>query len=119
MTEFEGWIPDARAGGCPETGSLSYRNHNPGNLRDSPFKLGLRFGYAYFIDDETGRFALIWDLWAKCTGRTNGRLTGESTLADLIAVYSGEAPQKVEQYVKYVEERTGFSRSLKLKEIVK
>ena len=68
--------------------SQSWRNNNPGNLRNSPFQIGTRNGFARFDGYAAGWLALWYDLWAKCTAHTKTRLTPDSTLYDLFNVWA-------------------------------
>ena len=117
IASFEGWIP---AGQAPnEIGSLSWRNHNPGNLRKSPFEIANKEGFSIFSTDQEGMFALKWDISQKAKGKTVTKLTGESTLRDLIFVYAppveGNEPEK---YLEAVLTMTGFSETMKLREFI-
>jgi hypothetical protein len=78
IRRHEGWHPK----------SLSWRNKNPGNLRASPFMATNDGGFAVFESAHQGMVALLWDLEAKCSGRTATRLDGKSTLVDLFEVYA-------------------------------
>lgn len=83
---FEGWkqpsIPFPR-------GSTSWRNRNPGNLRDSYYKSGEdQRGYATFESLDIGWKALRTDLTAKFTFPNSHGLTGASTLHDLFSIYA-------------------------------
>lgn len=118
MAEFEGWKADDMAGANAGRPSASYRNHNPGNLRFSPFQLGTRDGFAYFLNDDIGFFAMMWDLWKKCKGETQTGLNGESTIADLIRVWAPPKENAPENYINYVTQFTGFNRDKKLKELL-
>ena len=118
MILSEGWHADTSStskGGGP---SVSYRNHNPGNLRSSVFALGVRDKFAFFIDDDTGFFAMVWDVWCKCTNRTSTDLKPESSLYDLLRVYCCATGEELENYVKGIEEKTGLLRTWKLEDIV-
>lgn len=118
IAEFEGWQPNEQGERAHFSPSVSYRNHNPGNLRLSPFALGVRDGHAYFLNDDIGFFALMWDIWMKSQGRTITRLNGNSTIEDLITVWA-EAPEKTrENYISHIEKRTGLSRNTKLKDLI-
>jgi hypothetical protein len=119
MADFEGWHPGGISGGQGGAQSVAYRNHNPGNLRYSIFQLGIRDGFAFFYNDATGMFAMRFDIMRKCQGKTVTKLNGESTLADLIEVYSAEKGQKLINYTNFVVEKTGFKPEMKLKELVK
>jgi len=79
IMHWEGW----------RIGSRSYRNRNPGNLRDSPYKSGLDAEkYAVFHSLAAGYDALTHDLRAKATGHTQTLLNGSSTLRDLLNTYA-------------------------------
>ena len=108
IMKAEGWLP--------EKNSLTYRNHNPGALRSSPFALGVRDGFAYFLSDGVGFSALMWDLAKKCRGETVTGLGPNSILYDLVKIYTGEKdPEKLENYCKIVERFSGQSRWTQLK----
>lgn len=116
MSSFEGWhTPDHSD--FP-TGSLAYRNHNPGNLRASPFASGTKGGYAFFRSDFIGWMAFHWDLMQKARGNTVTKLGPNSTLRDLIYTW---APPKdnnnTEKYLQEVMKDTGFPETITLKEI--
>lgn len=108
ITIAEGYLPGVN--------SLTYRNHNPGALRTSPFAIGTRDNFAYFVNDSVGLTALYWDLAMKCHGRTRTNLTSQSTIEDLIQVYTGEKDtRKLGNYISIVERITNKSRYTKLK----
>lgn len=115
MAEFEGWHAGGINGGQGGDQSVSYRNHNPGNLRFSIFQLGTRDGFAYFYNDDTGMFAMRYDLMMKCKGKTVTGLTGDSTLKDLIKVYSASDGVALTNYVNFVVGKIGYSADVKLK----
>lgn len=118
MSEFEGWKPAGEFSKESKFPSVAYRNHNPGNLRDSIFALGKRDGFAYFYNDATGTFAMWYDIMQKCKGQTVTQLTGFSTISDLIKIYSACEGDELANYVKFVCERTGFDPFMQLKEII-
>jgi len=118
MSEFEGWKPDGNFEKQAKFPSVSYRNHNPGNLRSSPFALGERDAFAFFVNDSVGMFAMVWDIMKKCKGETSSTLTGDSTLADLITVYACVSDEPLLNYLKHIEERTGFGAYKHLKEFI-
>lgn len=118
MQEFEGWHAGPTIMNPGQRASLTWRNHNPGALRTSPFALGQRDGFAFFNDDDTGFFAMVWDLWMKSNGRTRTGLTGESTLRDLIRVYVAEPEPVVTNYVNFIQSRTGISPNTLLKNLI-
>ncbi|MGH9717634.1 MAG: hypothetical protein ACRD4R_13035 [Candidatus Acidiferrales bacterium] len=75
----EGWKP----------GSRSYRNRNPGNLRERSRALGKDAGaYTVFPSLVMGYFELLNDLHAKVTGNNAHGLNADSTLLQLFEVYA-------------------------------
>jgi hypothetical protein len=118
MIEHEGWIPPS--GANFKEGSRSFRNHNPGNLRSSPFQFTTKDGFAVFKTDIEGWNAMIWDLKQKATGNTSTGLNGESTLFDLIHVWApAEDNNNPVSYLNHICGMTGFSKDMKLKELLK
>lgn len=118
MKTHEGWLPV----GSQEapSGSRSYRNHNPGNLRRSPFAYLIEDNFAVFESDELGIFAFIWDIYNKCTGNTTTGLNGESSIRDLIFKWAPPTDNNNSQrYVEAVCRMTGYLETMKLKELLK
>lgn len=117
ITEIEGWLTPLET--KTPGGSRSYRNHNPGNLRGSPFAVGSIDGYAIFKTDYDGFEALKWDIRQKARGNTSTSLTGKSTLSDFVRVWApssdGNAP---ESYLKTLCTLTGFTPSTRLEELI-
>lgn len=118
MSEFEGWNPADPRTGDLNSPSISYKNHNPGNLRWSPFMIGAENGFAVFETDEIGKFALLWDIWKKARGETSTGLSGESTIRDLIYKWTADEDAIKEKYLTHIESRTGFSQATKLKNLI-
>lgn len=118
IAEREGWILPQES---PEkNGSVSYRNHNPGNLRSSPFQVGRAGGFAVFKTDSDGFNALKWDITQKAKGNTVTKLTGESTLRELIFVYAPPTDgNDSEKYLRDIVKMTGIEETEKLKDIIK
>lgn len=117
MAEVEGWAPLGKT--STPGGSASYRRHNPGNLRSSPFEIGKDGGFSIFKTDTEGFIALQWDIRQKATGNTSSGLTGESTLKQLIHIWAPtEDGNNPASYLKQVTFMTGFSESMKLKELL-
>ena len=116
ITHQEGWHePDESKG---YKGSRSFRNNNPGNLRSSPFEVDNQEGYSVFSDAETGRQALIWDLKKKSLGETSTGLNGESTVAQLIAIYAPmNDGNNIGTYLKGIQESCGIQPNEKLKDL--
>ena len=119
MAEFEGWKPDGEFEKPSKFPSVAYRNHNPGNLRSSAMALGVRDGFAFFHSDSVGMFAMQWDIMKKCLGETVTTLTGNSTISDLIQIYSCSVDDQFNNYVKHVCERTGLEPFTQLKDVIK
>jgi len=119
MAEREGWAPDKHPNAKDGGPSVSFRNHNPGNLRSSIFALGVRDGFAFFYNDATGMFALQFDLMRKAQGKTVTTLTGDSMLAELVKIYACVEDEELNSYVKFVCSRTGFEPTTKLSELLK
>lgn len=117
IAEHEGWFAPGE-GGFKE-GSRSYRHHNPGNLRSSPFAKRIQDGYAVFTNDIIGMHALQWDIIQKAKGNTVTKLNGDSTLAQLIEVYAPTADANNPiQYLLHVQKLTGFSGTMRLAEFL-
>ena len=118
MAEFEGWSP-ARPLWQENSGpTVSYRNHNPGNLRSSIFALGERDGFAYFFNDMTGMFAMQYDIMRKAQGKTRTNLTPDSTIAELLKVWSAAEGEELENYICFVSERIGLSSEIKIRTLI-
>jgi len=119
MSEYEGWSPIQGTNTKAGIPSVAYRNHNPGNMRSSIFALGVRDGFAVFYNDATGFFAMSYDIMMKAQGKTSTGLNGNSTLRDLIRVWSAGDPASVDRYTAYVCSRTGLKYDMKLSELLK
>lgn len=116
ISEHEGWIPPSEKNGYKA--SRSYRNHNPGNLRSSPFSHSIDGGYAVFANDFVGFNALQWDLLQKARGNTVTGLNGKSTLRELIYKWAPPTDSNdTEAYIRSVVRATGLSESTSLEEI--
>lgn len=117
IAEQEGWCPacDPKR----QEGSLTWRHHNPGALRSSPFQVGTKNGFAVFRSDVEGWNALCWDLTQKAKGNTRTGLNGESTLRQLIHVWAPAADNNnPESYLAFVCSKTNFKPEMKLKEFL-
>lgn len=119
IEEFEGWYPLGPPGSSDFIPSVSYRNHNPGNLKSSPFSIGERDGFAVFENYNIGFFALVWDIWKKCKGETSSSLTPDSSLFDFILVFSGEDPSVVSSYSSFISTRLDLPSTTPIKELLK
>lgn len=113
----EGWKEVGE--GIPAGGSRSFRNHNPGNLRRSPFQDHTEAGFAIFKNDIIGWIALAWDLTEKAKGNSVTKLNGSSTLRQLI--YAWAPPNDSNDTEKYLEDIckwTGLDESETLQSII-
>jgi len=117
IAEQEGWCP-----ACDKTrpeGSLTWRHHNPGALRSSPFAVGVKNGFAVFGSDIEGWQALCWDLKQKAKGNTVTGLGPEKTLSDLIHVWAPHADNNnPDAYLAFVCSKTNFKPEMKLKDFL-
>lgn len=87
IMRFEGWAAPGVIS-YPK-GSTSWRNRNPGNLRDSPLKYGEDDkGYATFIGLDIGWIALVHDITIKLKGLSSHALTPQNTLHDFFNIYA-------------------------------
>lgn len=118
IAQYEGWSPDNLKTAEINEETIAFRYNNPGNLRSSPFMVGVKNGFAYFYNEEVGKMALIWDLFQKCQGKTVTGLKPSSTIADLIKVYAPPSENNTEVYIQYIETRTGFKRTMRLQELL-
>lgn len=118
IAEHEGWNPMTGGGDEGTEPTVAYRNHNPGNLRSSAFETGKRDGFAVFINDQVGFAALVYDIWCKAQGKTVTKLSGASTIRDFIFVWAPPSENDTENYIKFVEMRTGLSASTTLGELI-
>ena len=94
IQDREGWYP----------GSRSYRNKNPGNLKEGVGSFGDDSdGFARFEGYFHGLYALCRDLFRKCTGYTTTSLGPDSNLRDLVNVYApGADGNDVDGYVGFL-----------------
>lgn len=119
MAEFEGWLPMGKQLSLDGEPSVSYRNHNPGNLRSSIFQIGVRDGFAVFFNDQTGMFAMQHDIINKALGKNNLGLNGNSTISDLIRVWTADNEEIEKKYIDYVCLKTGLTPETKLEKLIK
>lgn len=118
IAEYEGWQPDDLKTLGKNEETVAFRFNNPGNLRTSPFAIGEKNGFAYFYNEDVGFYALVWDLYQKCTGNTKTGLKPSSTIADLMNVYAPSHENNTEAYITHLENRTGLSRTMQLKDLL-
>lgn len=117
MAAHEGWYPCGTPG--YENGSRAYRNHNPGNLRASPFASKILDGYAVFKSDEVGWLAFRFDLIQKAKGNTSTGLNGNSTLKELIGKWAPpEDGNQTSAYLNDVVRMSGLPETTKLAELL-
>lgn len=119
IAKHEGWNPMAGGGANGTEPTVAYRNHNPGNLRSSVFEIGQRDGFAVFLNDQVGFAALVYDIWCKAQGKTVTKLTGASTIRDLIYVWAPPHENDTENYIRFVEMRTGLASTTTLGELIR
>lgn len=110
IAEYEGWIPNNNNKSERLESSISYRHHNPGNLRHSIFEIGNKNGFAYFENDTIGLCALYYDLAQKARGNTVTKLGPKSTIKELLEVYAPKIENDTDCYIDFIEMRTGFKR---------
>ncbi len=119
IQEYEGWAPQNHPAAKDGGPTISYRNHNPGNLRFSIFQLGVRNGFSVFYSDDIGFFAMCFDLMYKAQNKSRYINAETATLRELIRIWSNTKDKALENYVNFVSKRTGFSEDLKIKELVR
>ena len=120
MKRAEGWIPPTKTAETYTNGSISYRHHNPGNLRSSRFQLGEKDGFAYFLDDEIGMMAMLYDLHAKMTGKSAHVDAATATLYDLLRVWvAPDNEDSFNNYTDIVERVSGVPRDTPVRDIIK
>lgn len=116
IAEHEGWHPVGSS--TSPMGSRAYRNHNPGNLRSSPYQTGTNGKFAVFANDFMGFFALYWDIFQKSQGNTHTGLNGQSTIRDLIYVWAPPSDNNdTDAYIRRVETLSGMPASTTLAEL--
>lgn len=117
IMEIEGWLSPFHT--KTGNGSRSYRNHNPGNLRGSPFAIGVIENYAVFNTDFDGMEALKWDIRQKAKGNSSTGLNGMSTLADFVRVWAPQADNNnPTSYIKQLCTLTGFTPEMRLRDLL-
>lgn len=116
MAEQEGWhsIGSSKS----PKGSITYRHHNPGALRASPYADKIEGNFAVFGNDGMGWFAFYWDLFQKSKGNTSTKLGPDSTLRDLIFTWAPPSDKNdSEKYLEEVVKNSGLTETITLKEI--
>lgn len=98
--------------------SVSDRNNNPGNLRYSPYQVGVRDGFAYFNTHEDGWNALLHQLTIAADGRSYV-YDPEMNLYQFFNVYAPTEDSNMPNlYAKTVIEQLSISPETKLKEFI-
>lgn len=88
IMRFEGFYAPGSTVGGPE-GSTSWRNRNPGNLRNGPYKIGIdNKGYAIYTSLSMGWSDLTRDIAYKLAGASEHKFTNSSTLFDFFETYA-------------------------------
>ena len=108
ITDYEGYYLN----------SVSNRNNNPGNLRYSPYQVGVRDGFALFDTYEDGWNALLHQLTIAADGRSNV-YDPEMTLNEFFHVYAPSFENSPNLYAKTVIAQLDIPPETKLKEFIK
>lgn len=99
-------------------GSVAFRNNNPGNLRRSPLQAGRRDGFAYFNSYEEGFEALKNQIIVSASGQSS-YYHPEMTLEDFFNTYAPSADNNQPSvYLAFIIKETGFSKNMKIKELL-
>lgn len=108
--------------GFPIVGSRAARNHNPLNLKYVGQVLAKGRddkGFCMFENDDDGWKACLNDLRFKRDGKSITGLSGNSTVADLICVWTKGDPESIQQsYINSVCIRLNISPTFQLKNFV-
>lgn len=86
ITVAEGWHFD-KSQNANFLGSMSYRNHNPGNLRSSVYQVETNGGFAVFENDVVGFYAIVHQLWLYASGNSKVAKPDES-IEKIMAKYN-------------------------------
>ncbi len=122
IREFEGWAYPGgkdRTGKVHPQGSLSYRNHNPGNVRWSKYQEGKRGGYSYFKDYETGWKALLFQIEIAYNGKSQVYKPTDTLLTFFEKYAPSEDHNHPEEYAKFVAKALGVGLDVPLSVILK
>lgn len=104
----EGWYKDSR----------SFRNHNEGNLRSSPFQIGTDGGYAVFPDNATGHKALKHQLTIAANGQS-AVYHPSMTLYDFFKTYAPSSDNNdPKHYAEIVALHIGVPPTIKISELL-
>ena len=112
ISQAEGWRASTQ--NAPYSyGTASWSNHNPGNLRSSPFQAGVtQDGFAVFENDLVGFYALVWQLWVYAGGGFPP-VPKHDTIGQAISTYNGldiNSPA-FNNYMDIIEKVGGVSRN--------
>ena len=106
MAQFEGFYI---------VGSRAWKNHNPLNLKyvGQPLAIGRDDkNFCIFKNDDDGWTTCLNDLRLKRDGKSISGLNGDSSVADLIKVWSED---NVDNYIKFVCQKLNITPDYKLK----
>lgn len=109
MSQFEGYY----------AGTIATKNHNPGNLRSSPFQTGKYGGFAVFPDYETGLYALKYQIYLAASGKSR-YYRSDMTLLEFFNVYA--PPHDSNQpnvYTAFVVKQTGLTKDTLISDLIK
>ena len=98
-------------------GSISYNNHNPGNLKmaGQPFVKGVdQFDHCIFESFEDGYNALVNQLLAAATGKYPDLYQPTMTLIEFYHRYA----QADENYANFVAKHLGVVPEIQIKELI-
>ena len=107
----EGWAaPDVGNQG-PE-GTVSYRLHNPGNLRVSEYEAGNTGQFAIFNNDLEGFMALVRQLEIIATGK-EAAYGDNCTIEQAVVIYTADRDPspELESYLQTIEQVGGVKRT--------
>lgn len=110
ITIAEGWYYD-RTQNPNFLGSISYRNHNPGNLRSSVYQVGTENKFAVFENDLTGFYAIVHQLWLYASG--NSKVAKPTETIEVVMSRYNSLPVNspdFNNYISIIEKTAGVSR---------
>lgn len=114
----EGYYPPGVDKAYPN-GTLSFVNHNPGNLRSSPLESGNSGNFAVFANLSEGFFALQYLLWNIAKGYLSA-YPNEQTIGSMLIVYTAldAASAEYTNYLEVVCTKSGLTATQLLSELV-
>ena len=119
ITIAEGWKPRYTEMDATN-GSKSYINHNPGNLKASPYQIDIDDeGFAIFENDFVGFYAIVHQLYLYATDKSKFTAPNDS-VEKAISAYNGAIPGQpiFENYIKIIEQIAGVSRNDKIESLL-